>query len=124
MDRKTFIQKSAGALLLAAPAYVLLSCSSSDDSNPNSPQGGGNPDCLANGTNTSIGDNHGHSISVSKNDVNAAVEKIYNITGSGDHPHNVTVSAANFNTLKNNQQISVTSTEEDGHNHSVTISCA
>jgi hypothetical protein len=111
MDRKTFIQKSAGALLLAAPAYVLLSCSSSDDSNPN---------C----TNTSISDNHGHSISVSKNDVNAAVEKIYNITGSGDHPHNVTVSAANFNTLKNNQQISVTSTEEDGHNHSVTISCA
>lgn len=126
MDRKTFIQKTTGAILLAAPAYVLLSCSSSsDDSNTNTPPPtGGNPDCLANGTNSNIGANHGHSISVPIADINAGVDKTYDITGSGGHPHSVTVSAVNFNMLKNNQSISVGSTLGDGHTHNVTISCA
>ena len=127
MDRKTFIRKTAGALLLAVPAYALLSCSSSSDDS-GSPDGGngGNSDadCLANGTTSSIGTNHGHSIFVSSADVNAGAEKTYDITGSGDHPHSVTVSAGNFTTLKNNQSISVISTNDDGHTHSVTISCA
>lgn len=125
MDRKTFIRKTAGSLLLAVPAYALLSCSSSsDDSNSNPPPTGGNPDCLANGTNSNISSNHGHIITVSSADVNAGAEKTYDITGSGNHSHSVTVSAANFNTLKSNQQISVNSTSGDGHTHNVTISCA
>lgn len=125
MDRKTFIKKTAGALLLAAPVYALLSCSSSsDDSSPNPPPIGSDPDCLANGTNSSIGGNHGHSITVSTADVNAGVEKTYNITGSSGHSHSVTVSSTNFTTLKNNQQISLNSTSGGGHTHSVTVSCA
>ncbi len=125
MDRKTFIRKTAGALLLVVPAYALLSCSSSsDDSNSNPPPTGGNPDCLANGTTSSIGTNHGHSIFVSIADVNAGAEKTYDIMGSGNHSHSVTVSAANFNTLKSNQQINITSTNDDDHTHNVTISCA
>lgn len=124
MNRKTFIKKTAGALLLAAPVYALISCSSSDDSSPNPPPTGGNPDCLANGTNSSIGSNHGHSLTVSSADVNAGAEKTYNISGSSGHSHSVTVSAANFDTLKNNQQISITSTNDDSHTHNVTISCA
>jgi len=129
MKRKTFIKKTAGALLLAVPAYALLSCSSSsDDSGSNNPPpNGGNPDadCLANGTNSSISANHGHNITVSSADVNIGTEKTYNIMGSGDHSHSVTVSAANFNTLKGNTQISVNSTSGgDGHTHNVTISCA
>ncbi|RLD30189.1 MAG: hypothetical protein DRI75_00500 [Bacteroidetes bacterium] len=124
MDRKTFIKKTAGGLLLAIPAFALINCSPSDDSSSNSPPTGGNPDCLANGTNSSIGANHGHSLAVSSTDVNAGVEKTYNIAGSAGHSHSVTVSAANFNVLKNNQQISVNSTTGDAHTHSVTISCA
>ncbi len=124
MDRKTFIKKTAGVLLLAAPAYALLNCSSSDDSNSNPLPSGGNPDCLTNGTNSSIGSNHGHSLTVSSADVNAGAEKTYSITGSSPHSHSVTVSAANFTTLKSNQQISINSTSGGGHTHNVTISCA
>ena len=124
MDRKTFIQKTLGALLLAAPAYAILSCSS-DDSGSNPPsQGGGNPDCLTNGTGSSIASNHGHSISVSIGDINAGVEKTYDITGSGNHAHSVTVSAAHFNALRSNQAVEVLSTTGDGHSHNVTIFCA
>ena len=128
MDRKTFIAKTAGALLIAIPAYSILSCStSSDDSGDpvgGSGSGNGQANCLQNGTNSNIGTNHGHNLSVSSADVNAGAEKTYDITGSSDHPHRVTVSAANFNTLKSNQQISLISTNDDGHTHSVTISCA
>jgi len=125
MDRKTFIKKTAGVLLLAAPAYALLSCSSSsDDSSSTPPPTGGDPDCLANGTNSSIGGNHGHSITVSSADVNAGSEKTYNIMGSSGHSHSVTVTSANFTTLKNNQQINITSTNNDEHTHSIAISCA
>lgn len=123
MNRKTFLKKTAGALILAAPAYLLLNCSSSDDSETNNNQGN-EPNCIANGTNSNIEGNHGHSLSVSVADVNAGVEKTYNITGSAGHSHEVTVTAANFSTLANNQQVVVSSTTENGHTHSVTISCA
>ncbi|MBJ6367084.1 hypothetical protein [Snuella sedimenti] len=127
MNRKTFIQKALGALLIALPAYAAISCSSSSDDSGNGGGGnggGGQGNCLQNGTSSSIASNHGHSLTVSKADVNAGVEKTYDITGSSGHSHNVTVSATQFNTLKSNQQISITSTSGDGHTHSVTIRCA
>lgn len=128
MNRKTFIKKTVGALLIAIPAYSVLRCSSSsDDSNPNNPGGGGSgtANCLQNGARaSSISGNHGHSLTVSKADVSSGTEKTYSIQGSSGHSHSVTVSVANFNTLKSNQQISVTSTSGSGHTHSVTISCA
>jgi hypothetical protein len=124
MDRKTFIKKTASAILVAVPVYALLSCSTSSDDSTSNPPNGGNADCLANGTNSSISSNHGHSLTVSSADVNAGAEKTYNITGSSGHSHSVTVSVANFTTLQSNQQISVNSTSGDGHTHNVTISCA
>jgi|GEM_PF-704257 len=124
MNRKTFLKKTAGALILATPAYMLLNCSSSDDSNNNNSNQGNEPDCIVNGTNTNIGGNHGHSLTVSVADVEAGNEKTYNIEGSAGHSHEVTVTAANFSTLANNQQVIVSSTNDNGHTHNVTISCA
>lgn len=123
MKRKTFIQKTVGALLLAIPAYSVLSCSSSDDGPSDNPNPSG-ANCLENGTNINIGGNHGHALTVSVVDINAGVDKTYNIEGSADHSHQVTVTAANFNTLKANMQIGVNSTTVGGHSHSVTVSCA
>ena len=80
--------------------------------------------CLENGTVGSVSANHGHSVVVTKADVQAGIEKQYNIQGSADHPHTITVSASNFSTLQTNQQIQVTSTSGSGHTHSISISCA
>lgn len=128
MDRKTFIQKTAGAVLITIPAYSLLGCSSSDNGPDNNPNPNPNPNptgnCLANGTRTTIGTNHGHTLVVSKEDVNAGVQKVYSIMGSSGHDHAVTLTAANFTSLKNNNGITVTSTAGDGHTHSVSVSCA
>lgn len=126
MKRKTFLKKTAGALLLAIPAYSLMDCSSSDDGpNPN-PNPNPNPsgNCLQNGTNSSIGANHGHTLLVSVADINAGTQKTYNIQGSANHQHDITLTTADFNTLSTNTSISKTSTAGDGHTHSVTVSCA
>lgn len=123
MDRKTFIKKMAGTLLIGIPVYSMLGCSSSDDGN-NQPPNNTTKDCLANGTQSSIGTNHGHTLQVSVADVQSGAEKQYSIQGSSGHSHNITVSSANFDSLKSNQQIQVTSSTGDSHTHSVTISCA
>ncbi len=102
-----------GTLLIGIPAYSMLGCSSSDGSDTQPPPSNNTKDCLANGTQSSIGGNHGHTLQVSVADVQ-----------SGGHSHNITVSSANFASLKGNQQIQVTSSTGDSHTHSVTISCA
>ena len=129
MDRKTFIKNSTLGLLIAVPAYSLLSCSGSDDSGPAprldpDPTPSGN--CLENGTNSSISANHGHSLTVSKDDVAAGTQKEYELSAANTdgHMHTVVLSSSDFSSLSNNQRITKTSTNDGGHNHSVTVSCA
>ena len=125
MNRKTFLKKTAGAMLVAVPAYSILGCSSSDNgSETPDPDPKSEADCIANGTAASIGGNHGHTITVSKADVQAALDKTYAIQGSSGHGHSCTLTAANFNSLKSKTAISVTSTNDDGHTHTIAVSCA
>ncbi|WP_273566657.1 hypothetical protein [Maribacter halichondriae] len=128
MNRKTFIKKTAGAMLVALPVASFIACSSSDDgtATPMLPEEDpqAEADCGANGTNSSIGGNHGHTLVVSKADVAAGAEKTYSIQGSSGHDHTVTLTAANFTTLMNNSAISVVSSNDDSHTHSISVSCA
>ena len=124
MDRITFLRKLTGTIFIGLPLVGIIGCSSSDDDEPNNPGNGGNANCLANGTKSSITANHGHVLKVSVNDIEAGVDKQYDIMGTATHSHNVTVTATNFATLKTNQQIQVSSTSGDSHTHSVTVSCA
>jgi hypothetical protein len=98
---------------------VLAACSSDSGSADSSP-----PDCLANGTNISIGTNHGHTLTVPVADLNAGVDKTYDIMGSSIHTHSVTITAAQFTMLKANTSIMVTSTVGSAHTHVVTVGCA
>lgn len=115
LTRRQFLGTTIGVAALAA-------CGGDD--------GAGSPDaasrsCTMNGTTATIGSNHGHTITVTMADVTAGVDKTYDITGSSDHPHMVTVTAANFATLQQNPNgsIMVTSTNNNAHMHSVTILC-
>ena len=129
MDRKTFIERALGFMLIAVPAYTLVNCSSSDDSSDNpdpdpDPNGNTIANCLDNGTVSSISANHGHTLSVSQADVEAGAERMYSIQGSSGHDHMVTLTAAAFTALQGNNNITVNSTNDDGHTHSVTVRCA
>lgn len=122
MDRKDFIKKVADTVILAVPVISVLGCSSSSDDEPELFNGKKN--CLENGTRSSIGTNHGHTLLVSKSDVQSGSTKQYSIAGVAGHDHNVTVTAENFNQLKSNQQIRMNFSNTNDHIHSITVSCA
>ncbi len=125
MNRKTFLKKAAGAVVVAVPAYSLIGCSNDDSTNVAPPEDPSATDCLANGANaTTITSNHGHSLSVSRADIDAGVAKTYSIQGTSGHDHNITLTAANFNTLKSAKTIQVESTSGGSHRHDVTVTCA
>lgn len=125
MERKEFIQKTIGAMLVTIPAYSLLGCSNDDTANADPNLDPEQADCLANGANAkAISGNHGHSLLVSKNDIDAGAEKTYSIQGSSGHGHEITISTANFDKLKNKELLVIESTSGSSHRHDVTVACA
>ena len=108
-------------MLMGLPLLAVTGCSGDD---PAPAPFNADKDCLANGTSSSIGSNHGHTLTVSKTDVENGVQKTYSIQGGSTHDHEVTVTTANFTSLKSNQSIQLTSTSGGGHTHSVAVSCA
>src|ERR1043165_4691880 len=96
LTRKEFLSTVVTAVAGAAGAAWLAGCGSSDD------DGGGGGDCVANGTSTTISGNHGHTLTVSKTDVMMATAHTYDITGTADHGHMVTISAGAFGMLASN----------------------
>ena len=116
LTRKEFLSTVMTAAAGAAGAALLVACGGSSDDD-----GGGN--CLMAGASASIGANHGHMMSVSAADVTAGVAKMYDIMGSADHTHSVTVSAGVFAMLSSNQTAMTISTTVNNHSHSIMLSC-
>lgn len=125
MNRKTFIKRTVGALVIAVPTYGLVSCSGDDSTDVPPVEDPETTDCLANGANaTAISSNHGHTLSVSKADIDAGLEKTYSIQGSSGHNHTIVVTSANFETLKSSKTIRIESSRDNSHRHDVTVTCA
>lgn len=70
-----------------------------------------------------IGSNHGHTLTVTFAEVDAGMAKTYDITGSADHSHNLSISAAQMAQIKSGQTLNITSTSGSAHTHTVTIQC-
>ena len=103
---------------------LLIGCGSSGGAGggSSSPVAGGN--CLANGVSVSMTLEHGHVVAITTADIAAGIQKTYNIQGSGDHDHQVTITAADFANLQANQGIIEVSTTNVAHNHNITVNCA
>lgn len=121
LTRKEFLSSVISVVAGAAGAAVLVGCGSSS-SGPDAAA----KNCSTNGTAITIEANHGHALTVAKEDVVAGVDKTYAIMGTSAHSHNVTVTAAMFAMLKNNTSVTISSTAggSDGHTHSVLVDCA
>lgn len=126
MDRKTFIQKTAGAILIGLTVCSFLGCSSSNDGEDKAPT----PEATCKNTEmtVSIANNHGHTLTVSNADIAAGTEKRYNIKGSANHTQYLTLYPDDFILLKNKASITVTSSATEGgidvmHWHSIRVFC-
>ena len=85
--------------------------------------------CAANGSASTIAQNTGHSLIVTKADIAAGVEKTYDIRGTDtSHTHSVTLTAADMLALQKNMQVNETSTFGNApgaapHNHLIQVIC-
>lgn len=118
LTRKEFLSTVVTAVAGAAGAAWLAGCGSSDDDGGSS---GG--DCMTNGSTASISGNHGHTLTVQKSEIMTAAAKMYDIKGTADHTHMVTISAGAFGMLASNQSVMTVSTTGDNHTHSITVTC-
>jgi len=74
---------------------------------------------------TAIAGNHGHSLSIPAADVDSTVTMAYNIMGTADHNHLVTLNAAQLAQIKGKTAVVVISSMAgDGHTHQVTVNCS
>lgn len=123
MTRKQFLQQALGIGAAAFGLTVLSACGGSSSS-PDASNGSGMPNCNQNGTNVTIGANHGHVMMVTMADITAAADKTYNIMGTATHNHTVMLTAAQFGMLAANQAIMTTSSTDAGHSHPIMVACA
>jgi len=112
INRKQFLGVAAGS----GAGLVLAACGGGG-------YGGSTP---ASSCGSTIGPPiHGHTMTVAVADVNSTVDKSYDITGTANHSHSVTLTAQQLAQLKAGTAVSVTSTAggTDGHTHAVAVNC-
>lgn len=120
IDRRKFTLQSALAILGAATITV-SGCGGGSSPGPSptpTPNPNPNPSSDATGT---IAGNHGHTAVITAAQLTATNGIQLNITGTATHPHTVTLSAAELTQIAARQQVSKTSSSDDGHAHAVTF---
>lgn len=72
---------------------------------------------------TAISGNHGHALLIDAADLDSLIEKTFNITGTSNHAHSVTLTPEQLKTLKLGKSVTVTSSTAFQHAHDVLITC-
>lgn len=107
MGRREFL--GAAIVVLAGTTLTLVGCGTEDDDS------GGDGSIKA----TATGSGHTHTGSISKAQLDAGADVSIALTGSG-HTHSVALTAAQVATLKTSGMLmGLTSTEAEGHTHTV-----
>ena len=114
LSRREFTLESALAML--AGVTITISGCGDDSTSPTPTPGGGNGD--VSGT---VSANHGHIATVTAADITAAGMVSLNIMGNATHPHTVSLSASQVQQIGARQRVAVSSTTNDGHDHTVTF---
>jgi len=115
LTRREFTLESALAILSAA-TITISGCGDDNNSNPTT-----NPTPQASNRMGTVSANHGHVAEVTSVQITARNTVSVNIMGTATHPHTIEVTGAQLTTIGNNGQVVVTSTTDNGHNHTVTF---
>ena len=108
-------------LLGGASVVITAACGGGGGSSPASPSsppptaGAGDKEA------TSISANHGHVAIIRSAELQAGGALSLNITGSANHPHTLALSGDEVVSIRNGGRVSKTSSNDDGHTHTVTF---
>ena len=122
IGRREFSRQAVVAILSAA-TITIADCgggSSNPAPSPSPPPGGGGGGGVGDVAG-SISGNHGHTATVTGAQITAGNAVSLDIRGTADHPHSLSLSAAEVGMIGNRQTVSKTSTSDDGHSHAVTF---
>lgn len=123
MTRKTFLKAASGGTVM----LLLQACGGGGGgdgggSTPTATPSTGTGSCSSTGG--AISGNHGHSLSIPRADLDSTVSRSYSILGTAGHDHTITLSATQLSQLKAGTAVTVTSTTDSAHDHSVSVTCA
>ena len=99
--------KQFGSTLLGGTVLLLIQPCGGGGSDSHSAYGGNNS---GTGCGNTISDNHGHVLTIAVADLDSTSDMTYNIQGSADHTHSITLTAANLANLKSHTGVAVTTT--------------
>jgi hypothetical protein len=114
MTRKYF----CGSVLGATALLLIQSCGGGS-----SDGGAGAAGTAGVGCSNAIALNHGHVLTIKLTDLDSATDMTYDIQGSADHSHSVTLTVAQLHTLKTGASVSTVSTTTLSHQHDIVITC-
>lgn len=107
---------AAAMLALGSATITISACGGgSSPSQPSSPQPAAGDKVGV------VGSNHGHSAVITAAQLTAAGAVSLDIRGQSDHPHTVSLSAAQIASIAASQRVSKESSSDDGHSHTVTF---
>ena len=118
LTRRDFTLKSALAIL----AGVVITIDGCGGSSPAAPTP--SPTTTGGDIQGSISANHGHVATITSAQLTAGNAVSLNIQGNATHPHTVDVSQAELRTLQGRQAVTKESTNNSGHQHTVTFTPA
>jgi hypothetical protein len=116
----------ASALAMLSGVVIMVSPSacgggSSPSSPTPTPTPGPTPTPAATDKTGVVGSNHGHSATITAAQLAAPALINLDIRGSSDHPHTVTLTAAEVTSIAGGQRVSVESSADAAHSHTVTF---
>ncbi len=116
IGRREFSEKALLALL-SGVAVTVSACGGGGDSG--SPSAPSSP--AAGDESGTISGNHGHSAVISAAQLSAGAAVTLQIRGAASHPHSVDLSGAEVQSVAAGQRVGKSSSNEDGHTHTVTF---
>jgi hypothetical protein len=114
LDRREFTLQLVLAVLAGATVTVLPACGGGGGNPP-----GPSPDPGTNGIAGTVTANHGHTATISNAQLSAGNAVRLDIRGGADHPHTVELSAGQVMQVAQRQRVSVESTNDAAHTHTV-----
>jgi hypothetical protein len=113
LTRRQFTAEAVLALLMGCVITVTEGCG--NDDSPTNPASPGD-------INGVISANHGHTATILSAQIVAATAIVgMDIRGTATHSHTISISQAQLQTLSNRQPVTVTSTTDSAHDHTVTF---
>jgi len=117
LTRRQFTADAVLALLMGCVITVSEACNNDDTPT--------NPAPITSDVNGVISANHGHTATILSAQIVAGTAIVgMDIRGTATHSHTISISQAQLQSLSNRQPVTVTSTTDSGHDHTVTFTPA